>query len=138
MVSVMRPINPSLTEAVGVCKGHFVACWGYGLGRTGDETGTAQRLASLLAVSSGAGPWVSTGLRRPPGSELKSNRDVLSRRSAIARAPVERGMARLKLWRIFRRSRCSSNRMTSIAKAALTLECHRWKSSLMAGGTSNP
>ncbi|MDX3370640.1 IS5/IS1182 family transposase, partial [Streptomyces sp. ME02-6987-2C] len=28
-------------------------------------------------------------------------------------------------WRIFRRSRCSPNRMTSIAKAVLTLELHR-------------
>ncbi|MES4825831.1 IS5/IS1182 family transposase, partial [Streptomyces anthocyanicus] len=27
--------------------------------------------------------------------------------------------------RIFRRSRCSPNRMTSIAKAVLTLELHR-------------
>ncbi|GAA2471620.1 IS5/IS1182 family transposase [Actinocorallia cavernae] len=35
---------------------------------------------------------------------------------------VERGVARLKSWRIFRRSRCSPNCMTSIAKAILTLE----------------
>ncbi|MER6540296.1 IS5/IS1182 family transposase, partial [Streptomyces violaceoruber] len=28
-------------------------------------------------------------------------------------------------WRIFRRSRCSPNRMTSIAKAILTLERQR-------------
>jgi hypothetical protein len=40
-------------------------------------------------------------------------------------APVERGVARLKSWRIFRRSRCSPNRMTSIAKAVLTLERQR-------------
>ena len=32
---------------------------------------------------------------------------------------------RLKSWRIFRRSRCSPNRMTSIAKAVLTLERQR-------------
>jgi hypothetical protein len=44
---------------------------------------------------------------------------------AIARAPVERSMARLKSWRIFRRSRVSPNRMTSIAKAVLTLERQR-------------
>ncbi len=31
-------------------------------------------------------------------------------------------MARLKSWRIFRRSRISPNRMTVIAKAALTLK----------------
>lgn len=32
------------------------------------------------------------------------------------------GVARLKSWRIFRRSRCSPNRMTSITKAVLALE----------------
>lgn len=41
---------------------------------------------------------------------------------AAARAPVERGVARLKSWRIFRRSRCIPNRMTSIARVVLTLE----------------
>ncbi|WP_033328685.1 hypothetical protein [Streptomyces yerevanensis] len=49
-VSVMNPLNPSLTEAVGVCDGHYVTCWGYELGQTGDERGTAQRLAFLLAL----------------------------------------------------------------------------------------
>jgi hypothetical protein len=44
---------------------------------------------------------------------------------ATSRAPVERGMARLKSRRIFRRSRISPNRMTSIAKAVLTLERQR-------------
>ncbi|MEE1798390.1 IS5/IS1182 family transposase, partial [Streptomyces sp. JV176] len=38
------------------------------------------------------------------------------------RAPVERGMAHLKPWRIFRKSRISPNHMTSIAKAVPTLE----------------
>ncbi|MFC5809403.1 IS5/IS1182 family transposase, partial [Streptomyces heilongjiangensis] len=38
---------------------------------------------------------------------------------------VERGVARLKSWRIFRRSRCSPNRMSSIAAAVLTLERQR-------------
>ncbi|PAZ11788.1 IS5/IS1182 family transposase, partial [Streptomyces sp. SA15] len=36
--------------------------------------------------------------------------------------PVERGVARLKSWRIFRRARCSPNRMSSVAAAILTLE----------------
>ncbi|MFC7830980.1 transposase family protein, partial [Streptomyces sp. NPDC057375] len=48
-----------------------------------------------------------------------------NRALAAARAPVERGVARLKSWRIFRRSRCNPNRMTSIAKAVLTLELQR-------------
>lgn len=42
-----------------------------------------------------------------------------------ARAPVERGMARLKSWQIFRRSRISPNRMSVITKAVLTLERQR-------------
>lgn len=42
-----------------------------------------------------------------------------------ARAPVERGMARLKSWQTFRRSRISPNRMTVITKAVLTLERQR-------------
>ncbi|CAL9329701.1 hypothetical protein SUDANB58_00043 [Streptomyces sp. enrichment culture] len=41
------------------------------------------------------------------------------------RAAVERGVARLKSWRILRRSRCSPNRMTDIAAAVLTLERQR-------------
>jgi hypothetical protein len=50
---------------------------------------------------------------------------TLNRAPAAARAPLERGVARLKSWRIFRRSRRSPNRMTSIAKAILTLERQR-------------
>ncbi|WP_229879853.1 transposase family protein, partial [Streptomyces spectabilis] len=42
-----------------------------------------------------------------------------------ARAPVERSIARLKCWRIFRRARRSPNRMTAIATAVLTLERQR-------------
>ncbi|MEU3133340.1 IS5/IS1182 family transposase, partial [Streptomyces sp. NPDC006854] len=44
---------------------------------------------------------------------------------SAARAPVERSIARLKSWRIFRRARCSPNRMTAIAAAILTLERQR-------------
>ncbi|MFH8445993.1 transposase family protein [Streptomyces sp. NPDC018026] len=73
----------------------------------------------------GAGPWVTTGLKRPPGGELTTTQRTVNRTLATARAPVERGMARLKSWRIFHRSRCSPNRMTSIAKAVLTLERQR-------------
>ncbi|WUI43172.1 hypothetical protein OG567_41245 [Streptomyces zaomyceticus] len=44
---------------------------------------------------------------------------------ATARASVERGMARLKSWQNFRRSRIRPNRMTGITKAVLTLERQR-------------
>lgn len=73
----------------------------------------------------GAGPWVTTGRRSPPGGQPTPTERTVDRAPATSRAPVERGMARLKSWRIFRRSRCSPNRMTSIAKAVLTLERQR-------------
>ncbi|MFK0047679.1 transposase family protein [Streptomyces sp. NPDC090741] len=73
----------------------------------------------------GAGSWVTTGLKRPPGGELTLTQRTVNRALAAARAPVERGMARLKSWQIFRRSRISPNRMTVITKAVLTLEGQR-------------
>ncbi|MFD5520739.1 transposase family protein [Streptomyces sp. NPDC127066] len=73
----------------------------------------------------GAGPHVTTGLRRPPGGELTLTQRTVNRALTQARAPVERVMARLKSWQIFRRSRISPNRMTVIAKAILTLERQR-------------
>jgi hypothetical protein len=73
----------------------------------------------------GAGPWVTTGRKRPPGGELSPTQRTVNQPLAQARAPVERGMARLKSWRIFRRSRVRPNRMTSIAAAVLTLERQR-------------
>ncbi|MFH9216128.1 transposase family protein [Streptomyces globisporus] len=60
-----------------------------------------------------------------PLQELTPTEKTLNQALAAARAPVERGVARLKSWRIFRRSRCSPDRMTSIAKAVLTLERQR-------------
>ncbi|WP_310437544.1 transposase family protein, partial [Streptomyces sp. 3330] len=73
----------------------------------------------------GAGPWVTTPIRRPPGHDLTPARRTVNRALSAARAPVQRGVARLKSWRIFRRARYSPNRMSSIAAAVLTLERHR-------------
>ncbi|MFI0234894.1 transposase family protein [Streptomyces sp. NPDC017086] len=73
----------------------------------------------------GGGPWLTTGIKRRPLRELTPTEKTVNRALAAARAPVERGVACLKSWRIFRRSRCSPNRMTSIAKAILTLERQR-------------
>ncbi|MYV43154.1 transposase [Streptomyces sp. SID1328] len=73
----------------------------------------------------GAGPWVTTPARRPPLGELTPTRRTANRALSAARAPVERGIARLKSWRIFRRARISPNRMTVIARAVLTLERQR-------------
>ncbi|WP_030192955.1 transposase family protein, partial [Streptomyces violaceorubidus] len=53
----------------------------------------------------GAGDWVTTAKRRPPNGELIPTERTVNRALSAARAPVERGMARLKSWQIFRRSR---------------------------------
>lgn len=79
-------------------------------------------LADLAYQS--AGPWLTTGINRRPLQELTPTERSRNQARAAARAPVEHGVARLKSWRIFRRSRCSPNRMTSIAKAILPMERH--------------
>jgi hypothetical protein len=56
---------------------------------------------------------------------LTTTQRTINRALSAARAPVERSIARLKSWRIFRRARCSPNRMTAIAAAILTLERQR-------------
>jgi transposase len=73
----------------------------------------------------GAGPWVTTPLRRPPGRDLARTQQTVNRELSEARAPVERDVARLKSWRISRKARCSPNRMSSICAAVLTLERKR-------------
>jgi len=73
----------------------------------------------------GAGDWVTTAKRRLPNGELTLTERTENRALSAARAPVERGMARLKSWQIFRRSRISLNRMSVITKAVLTLERQR-------------
>ncbi|WP_408058685.1 transposase family protein [Streptomyces zaomyceticus] len=71
------------------------------------------------------GPWVTTPIRRSPNRGLTTTQRTVIRALSAARAPVERGIARLKSWRIFRKARCSPNRMTPIAAAVLTLERQR-------------
>jgi hypothetical protein len=73
----------------------------------------------------GAGPWVTTPVRRPPRGELTPTQRTVNRALSAARAPVERSIARLKSWQIFRRARCSPNRLSSISAAVLTLERQR-------------
>ncbi|WP_230535462.1 transposase [Streptomyces sp. OUCMDZ-3434] len=73
----------------------------------------------------GAGPWVTTPIRRLPNQDLTPTQRTINRALSAARAPVERSVARLKSWRIFRRARCSPNRLSSISAAVLTLERQR-------------
>ncbi|MFC8536782.1 transposase family protein [Streptomyces sp. NPDC057249] len=62
---------------------------------------------------------------RPPGGELTVTEQTLNRALSAARAPVDRGMARLKSWQIFRRPRINPNRMSVITKAVHTLKRQR-------------
>lgn len=73
----------------------------------------------------GAGPWVTTPIRRSPRQDLTMTQQTINRALSAARAPVERSIARLKSWRTFRRACCSPHRMTAIAAAILTLERQR-------------
>lgn len=73
----------------------------------------------------GAGPWVTTPIRRLPGQDLTTTRQTINRALSAARAPVERSIARLKSWQILRRARCSPHRTTVIAAAVLTPERQR-------------
>jgi len=73
----------------------------------------------------GAGPWLTTPLRRPPGRELTLTQHTANHALSAARAPVERGVARLKSCRIFHRTRTSPNRMPSITAAIPTLKRQR-------------
>lgn len=73
----------------------------------------------------GAGDWVTTAKRSPPNGELTLTERTVNRALSAARAPVERGVARLKSWRILRRARCSPTRLSAIGAAVLTLERQR-------------
>ncbi|MEV6332840.1 transposase family protein [Streptomyces sp. NPDC051909] len=49
----------------------------------------------------------------------------VNRAHSRLRWPVERAIARVKTWRILRKAGCNPSRMTSIARAILTIENHR-------------
>lgn len=61
----------------------------------------------------------------PAGCDLTPTQQTVNRALSMAQAPVEGGVARLKSWRIFRKARCSPNRMSSISAAVLDLERQR-------------
>ncbi|GAA3572340.1 hypothetical protein GCM10022295_62590 [Streptomyces osmaniensis] len=64
-------------------------------------------------------------LRRPSGRDLTPTQQAVNRALSAARTPVERSVARLKSWRIFRKSWRSPNRMSSISATVRTLERQR-------------
>ncbi|PBC75823.1 DDE superfamily endonuclease [Streptomyces sp. TLI_235] len=84
------------------------------------------RIPALADLAyTGAGPHVAVPVRRRPRTELTTKEKSLNKAHARLRCPVERGVATVKRWRIFRHARCSPNRLGSISKAVLTLERQR-------------
>ncbi|KPI17801.1 hypothetical protein OV450_8000 [Actinobacteria bacterium OV450] len=73
----------------------------------------------------GAGDIVAVPHRRKPAKDLTPKQKSGNRAHSRMRWPVERAIARIKTWRILRKARCSPNRLTSIARAILTLETRR-------------
>lgn len=66
-------------------------------GLSGGSWGLRQDVSGLAdRVYRGAGPWVTTACKRPAGDELPPTQRTVNRAVTQARAPVERGMARLK------------------------------------------
>ncbi|MFI9825879.1 transposase family protein [Streptomyces sp. NPDC052013] len=68
-----------------------------------------------------AGGTFQVPCNRHLGRPLTTRQAAVNRAHAPLRCPVERAFARLKARRIFRKARISPNRLTSIAKAVLTL-----------------
>ncbi|MFJ8589641.1 transposase family protein [Streptomyces sp. NPDC093595] len=73
----------------------------------------------------GAGDIAAVPHRRRPGKDLTVKQKCVNRAHSRLRWPVKRAIARIKTWRILRKTRRSPNRITSVAKAILTLETHR-------------
>ncbi|MCC2280712.1 transposase family protein [Streptomyces sp. ET3-23] len=73
----------------------------------------------------GAGGTFCTPFKRHCGRELTAKQKAVNRAHARLRSPVEQTFARLKTWRLFRKARCSPNRLTSMTQAVLTLEQQR-------------
>nr|WP_269664834.1 transposase family protein [Streptacidiphilus rugosus] len=79
----------------------------------------------LFVAYTGAGPGIAVPVRRRPKQELTAKERSLNKAHARLRCPVERGVATVKRWRIFRHARCSPGWLQSAAKAVLTLERQR-------------
>ncbi|CAL9668443.1 hypothetical protein SUDANB176_07342 [Streptomyces sp. enrichment culture] len=94
-----------------------------------------RRGAPVLADTAciGAGDRVTTAKHRPPNGDLTPTERTVNRALSAARAPVERGVARLKSWRIFRHARCSPHasprsqpRSSPLRGNAEKAQCHHF------------
>ncbi|GGO57284.1 IS5 family transposase [Streptomyces daqingensis] len=75
--------------------------------------------------------WADKGYRGAGGTvrvpywgrwaKLSAGQQAVNRSHAKIRALVEQAMATLKVWRLLRKLRCSTNRITSLVQAVLTL-----------------
>ncbi|MFD8723942.1 hypothetical protein ACFV2H_39810 [Streptomyces sp. NPDC059629] len=55
-LTVVNPLNPVFVEAIAARDGLYITSCGYELGQSGDEAGTAHRLAFLLGRRCGGHP----------------------------------------------------------------------------------
>lgn len=69
-------------------------------------------------------PYKNTRNRYIPKRELPEGRKTANTAHAQIRGLGERGFATLKNWRVLTRARCSTHRVTTLAKAIHTLEHH--------------
>ncbi|MGW7198502.1 transposase family protein [Streptomyces chryseus] len=86
----------------------------------GRKAWSTEREARLDAFDIAAVPH-----RRKPGKELTTEQKSVNRAHSQLRSPVEEAIARIKIWRILRKARTNPNKLTSIARAIITLETHR-------------
>ncbi|MEU2834988.1 transposase family protein [Streptomyces lavendulae] len=73
----------------------------------------------------GARDLVAVPTRRKPGKDLTTKQKSVNRAHSRLRWPVKRALAHIKTWHILRKARLSPTKLTSTARAILTLETHR-------------
>ena len=99
----LREANPDYVLLSGARAGVRVATAPGGARATGSCGSAAARMSHPRRPPlRGADPWVTTPPRRPPVRELAPTQ--LTQAPATRQAPAGRGVARLKSWRIFRKS----------------------------------
>jgi hypothetical protein len=127
LLKTLRTRDPDFV----LLDGTLAECDRVGDGRADYSSKHKRHGVNVQVVTDPAGEilWLSPALpgrtHDLPSGELTTTEQTANRALSAARAPVERGMARLKSWQIFRRSHISPNRMTVIARAILTLERQR-------------
>jgi DDE superfamily endonuclease len=70
-------------------------------------------------------PYKNSRNQHTTSRELPQGRKTANTAHAKIRGLGERGFATLKNWRVLNQARCSTHRVTTHAKAILTLEHHK-------------